>query len=148
VRSAELDERQIRRTTYRLCRKSHTSQFLMKATGHKNSWKNKQDQKMAEEGDKIEIIVGQWKGNIGTVLEIKEWSVVVKIPMKTITVTVRDNSVRGLTKEEEAHEIWDETAEELKVLARLLAAHLNKPGKNIEMYDLFWQELKKNLGPE
>jgi hypothetical protein len=120
----------------------------MKATGHKNSWKNKQDQKMAEEGDKIEIIVGQWKGNIGTVLEIKEWSVVVKIPMKTITVTVRDNSVRGLTKEEEAHEIWDETAEELKVLARLLAAHLNKPGKNIEMYDLFWQELKKNLGPE
>jgi hypothetical protein len=74
--------------------------------------------------------------------------VVVKIPMKTITVTVRDNSVRGLTKEEEAHETWDETAEELKVLARLLAAHLNKPGKNIEMHDLFWQELKKNLGPE
>jgi ribosomal protein L24 len=104
---------------------------------------------MAEEGDKIEITVGPWKGRMGTVMEAKEWSVVVKIPNKTITVTVRDNSVRVLTtKEEEAHETWDETAEEPKVLARLFAARLNKTGKNAEMHDLFWQELKKNLGRE
>jgi ribosomal protein L24 len=50
----------------------------MKATRHKNSWK-KQDLKMAEEGDKIEIIVGPWKGRLGTVMEIKEWVTVFTI---------------------------------------------------------------------
>jgi hypothetical protein len=54
----------------------------------------------------------------------------------------------GLTKEEEEQRTWDTKVEELKVLARLLAKRLNKPGENRKMQDLFWEEQNKNLGPE
>lgn len=104
----------------------------------------------------VTIIVGRWRGLLGTVERETKLSVVVKVQNSLVPVTIRKTSVRAMTPEE-AEDFAvrnqdlspEEEVEEMKVLGRLVARRLmGQRDRAKRMYRVFWDEMQKKLGPD